>query len=137
MTKEDGQFDVAVAPGSAALLQMLAQMLRGSPKIPPGATIRNRALAGKKHPETGVPFDKDGFADFSGVATKTVRVPHTGSHRLDSAAANRAAGHTETPPNMRWHHEPDGHTMRLVPRDIHEKTGHTGSIGLGNLPGKK
>ena len=137
MTKEDGQFDVAVAPGSPALLRLLARLLARSPKIPPGAAIRNRALAGKKHPETDIPFDKDGFADFSGVATKTVRVPHTGIHRVDSAAANRAAGYKSTPEEMTWHHHQDGRTMQLVPRSLHEKTGHTGSVGIGNTPGKR
>jgi len=105
--------------------------------IPPGTTIRNKDLAGKKHPDTGIPFDKDGFPDFSSVATKTVRVPHTGDRTVDFRAANRAAGYSETPTGMTWHHHQDGHTMQLVPFDIHRRTAHTGSIGIGNTPGKK
>ena len=27
--------------------------------------------------------------------------------------------------------------MQLVPRDVHTRTGHTGSIGINNLPGRK
>ena len=105
--------------------------------IPLGATIRNKDLAGKKHPDTGIPFDKDGFPDFSSVATKTVRVPHTGDRAADFRAANRAAGYAETPTGMTWHHHQDGHTMQLVPFDVHRGTAHTGSIGIGNTPGKK
>jgi hypothetical protein len=52
-------------------------------------------------------------------------------------AANRAAGLTATPEGMVWHHHQDGNTMQLVPRDVHERTGHTGSRGIGNLPGRK
>ena len=102
-----------------------------------GGIIRNKALAGKNHPTTGIPFDKDGFPDFSGGAQKTVKVPHTGNRRFDDAAANRAAGFPETPKNMTWHYHQDGRTFQLVPQDIHDATGHTGSIGIGNLPGKK
>ncbi len=105
--------------------------------IPPGKVIRNKGLAGGKHRDTGIPFDKDGFPDFSGVAKKTVKVPHTGKRHLDEAAANREAGLKSTPKDMTWHHHQDGRTMQLVPKDIHDKTGHTGSIGIGNLPGKK
>jgi hypothetical protein len=105
--------------------------------IPPGTTIRNKDLAGKKHPETGIPFDKDGFPDFSGVATKTVKAPHTGIRAADEAAANRAAGHAATPDGMTWHHHQDGRTLQLVPFDVHRRTGHTGSLGIGNTPGKK
>jgi hypothetical protein len=108
-----------------------------NPPLQPGTTLRNKELAGKKHPDTGIPFDKDGFPDFSGVAQRSVRVPHTGNRDLDTAAANRAAGLTGTPPGMTWHHHQDGFTMQLVPFDVHRRTGHTGSIGIGNTPGKK
>ena len=107
-----------------------------NPQVPPGTTIRNQALAGKKHPDTGIPFDKAGYPDFSSVATHTVQVPHIGT-KADINAANRAAGFKETPPGMTWHHHQDGHIMQLVPMDIHSKTGHTGSRGIGNLPGRK
>jgi hypothetical protein len=104
--------------------------------IPPGTTIRNKDLAGKRHPDTGLPFDKHGFPIYDSVATHTVRVPHTGT-TADATAANRAAGLASTPEGMVWHHHQDGYTMQLVPRDIHERTGHTGSRGIGNLPGRK
>jgi hypothetical protein len=109
---------------------------RGPVRIPPGATIRNKDLAGKKHPDTGIPFDSQGFPDFSGVATHSVTVPHQGTP-ADYAAANRAAGLASTPPGMVWHHHQDGRTMQLLPEEIHKRTGHTGSRGIRNLPGKR
>jgi hypothetical protein len=105
--------------------------------IPPGKTIRNQALAGQKHPDTGIPFDTQGFPDFSAVATNTVSIPHTGNRVSDESAANAASKIGRTPDNMTWHHHQDGRTMQLVPKDIHSRTGHTGSIGIGNTPGKK
>ena len=78
-----------------------------NPPIPPGMTLRNQALAGKTHPESGIPFDNDGFPDFSGVATKTVQVPHTGDRLKDFKAADDAAGFYSTnprPSTMTWHH---------------------------------
>ena len=105
--------------------------------IPPGMTLRNQALAGQKHPVTGIPYDKQGFPDFSGVAQATVRVPHSQNRSADFAAADRAAGFATRPQNMTWHHHQDGYTMQLVPRGVHEATGHTGSIGIGNLPGRR
>ena len=109
----------------------------GPVPVPPGKSIRNEALAGKQHPETGIPFDKQGFPDFSGVSQKTVSAPHTGIRDTDVAAANRLAGYASTPDGMTWHHHQDGYTMQLVPFDIHSKTGHTGSLGIGNTPGRR
>lgn len=110
----------------------------GTVPVPPGATIRNKDLANKKHPDTGIPFDSQGFPDFSSVAAKTVTIPggHTGTN-MDFSEANRAAKLSATPPGMTWHHHQDGRTMQLVPRDIHFRTGHTGSRGIGNLPGRR
>ena len=105
--------------------------------IPPGATIRNKDLAGKKHPDTGIPFDKEGFPDFSGVTQKEVKFPQAGNYTTDFAKANQLAGYSETPKDMTWHHHQDGNRMQLVPLQIHRQTGHTGSIGIGNLPGKR
>lgn len=93
--------------------------------------MRNAHLAGKTHPVTGVPFDASGAADFSKYAKATVRFPHTLDRRKDAAAANELAGFQSTPLGYVWHHHPDRQTMHLVPQDIHSKTGHTGSVGLG------
>ncbi len=92
--------------------------------------IINKGLAGKKHPKTGVSFDKDGFPDFSGVAAQTVPVAQTGIRHADEAAANAAAGLSKTPEGFTWHHHQDGKTMQLVPTGIHQQTGHTGGVAL-------
>ena len=105
--------------------------------VPPGVTIRNQALAGKRHLDTGIPFDNQGFPDFSSVTRDTATFPHTGNLDTDRATANRQRGYSSTPPGMVWHHHQDGRTMQLVPEDIHTRTGHTGSRGIRNLPGKR
>lgn len=103
-----------------------------APRGPAGQTLRNGNLAGGVHPKTGIPFDAQGYPDFSGVTTKTVTIDQTGTRGGDFAAANKAAGYDSTPEGMTWHHHQDGTTMQLVPRDIHAQTGHTG----GFRPGK-
>jgi hypothetical protein len=87
-------------------------------------------LAGKTHPKTGIPFDKEGYPDFSSVSRRDVQIKFADppNRRLDVDAANRAAGLKETPEGMTWHHHQDGKTMQLVPFDIHRDTGHTGGF---------
>lgn len=96
-----------------------------------GLLVRNGSLA--VHPKTGVPF-KGGFPDFSSVATHTVSIKQTGGVS-DFAAANLAAGLSETPKGSTWHHVEDGTTMQLVPTDIHAKTGHSGGAALAKAVG--
>ena len=98
---------------------------------PSAITPRNAHLAGKTHPVTGVPFDANGYPDFSSVATQTVEITQTGNRAVDFAAANRAAGLAETPKGFTWHHNQNGTTMQLVPTPIHAATGHTGGVALG------
>ena len=105
-------------------------------------TIRNKDLAGSKH-KTGVPFDDDGFPDFSdhlfkGVDKNGVPIESevdigkiTGSPRKDEQIANEMAGLSETPAGYTWHHDgrKDGH-MQLVESTVHRKTGHTGTQAI-------
>lgn len=91
--------------------------------------IINKRLAGQTHPVTKVPFDADGFPDFSNVATKRVYVKQVGTD-ADAIAANRAAGLAATPKGYTWHHHQDGETMLLVPSNIHLRTGHTGGAAF-------
>jgi RHS repeat-associated protein len=93
-------------------------------------TPRNAHLAGKTHPVSGIPFDAQGYPDFSSVATETVEITQTGNRAVDFAAANRAAGLAETPKGFTWHHHQNGTTMQLVPTAIHRATGHTGGVAL-------
>jgi hypothetical protein len=95
-----------------------------------GMTIRNLALAGKTHPVTGIPFDAQGFPDFSGVSIKNVEIRQAGNYTTDFVDANRAAGFSNTPSRYIWHHHQNGTTMQLVPFDIHNATGHTGGVSI-------
>ena len=100
-------------------------------KPPPGEPrIRNMHLAGKKHPVTGVPFDADGYPDFraAGVVKQEVKIKFTGDRKKDRIEANRVANYSETPTDYVWHHHQDGETMQLIPRKIHEQTGHSGGF---------
>jgi RHS repeat-associated protein len=93
-------------------------------------TPRNSSLAGTTHPVTGIPFNANGFPDFSSVAKETVKIVYTGTREGDYEAANLAAGLQETPEGYTWHHVEDGTTMQLVPTDIHTATGHTGGFSM-------
>jgi hypothetical protein len=90
-----------------------------------GVRIYNSHLAGKRHPETGVPFKPSGFPDFTPYARlingrKNIRVKGlTGNRGRDNDLANGAAGFNETPEGYIWNHVEDGKTMQLVPRELH------------------
>ncbi|WP_081916179.1 SpvB/TcaC N-terminal domain-containing protein [Saccharothrix sp. NRRL B-16314] len=94
-----------------------------------GPVIRNKHLAGGKHPKTGVPFDKNGFPDFSKwrhPKVPDVRIKLTGNRKVDERLANEAAGLKNTPSDYTWHHHQDNGLMQLIRRDVHAATGHTG-----------
>jgi hypothetical protein len=97
-------------------------------------TVRNGHLAGGSHPKTGVPFDKNGFPDFSKHLYKgginDVIIKGTGNRGSDFAAANKAAGYPSTPTGHTWHHHQDTGRMQLVEKTAHWKTGHTGGMSL-------
>jgi RHS repeat-associated protein len=91
---------------------------------------RNAHLAGKTHPTTGIPFDKNGYPDFSSVVKADVKIKPTGTHKGDYRAANEAAGFAKKPEGYTWHHHQDAGRMQLVPSEIHKATGHTGGFSL-------
>ena len=105
-----------------------------TPAPTPGSNIRNKGLAGKTHPVTGVPFDDNGFPDFSDHLYQSgpndVTINPIGSRPSDYAAANEAAGYSSTPKGYTWHHHQDTGRMQLVESDIHGDTGHTGGFSL-------
>lgn len=105
-----------------------------------GIKPRNSHLAGATHPKTMVPFDKDGFPDFSGHLYKEgksqVTIAPTGDRAKDFAAANQAAGYTQTPKGYTWHHHQETGKMQLVNSRIHQETGHTGGFSLWPTPTK-
>lgn len=80
---------------------LLIGMAAADARIP---RIRNAHLAGSVHPKTGVPFDADGYPDFSDHKITEVTITQTGTYPRDFAAANRAAGYSETPKGYTGHH---------------------------------
>lgn len=126
---KDGQIAVH-ANGTSALSNEERAALSRSSSTGYTGIIRNVNLAGQKHPVTGIPFNANGFPDFSSVAIKTVEIKYTGTRLGDESAANEKAGLTETPEGYTWHHMEDGKTMQLVPSDIHRLTGHTGGFSM-------
>ena len=101
----------------------------------PFPRVRTAAAAGASisrfHPVTKIPFDVDGFAIFDDCAKADVSIGgYKGSRRADYKAANAAAGLRETPEGYLWHHHQDVGRMQLVPRKIHERTGHTGGWSI-------
>jgi hypothetical protein len=123
------------------------QLAPSTPKV-----IRNGHLAGKTHPETGVPFDKDGFPIFqsngNAALPKDLIGPHISDTKQfqastrqlwdqikDNPARQRLFTSEQLEQNKRgeayidgftWHHHQDGTMMQLVDRLIHGKTGHSG-----------
>ncbi|WP_353890620.1 HNH endonuclease [Micromonospora sp. WMMA1363] len=92
---------------------------------------RNGHLAGGSHPKTGVPFDRNGYPDFSAWRhpdVPDVRIGLSGNRSTDFARANRAAGLDRTPDGYTWHHHQDAGLMQLIERGVHAKTGHTGGF---------
>ncbi|MEU2234318.1 LamG-like jellyroll fold domain-containing protein [Streptomyces vietnamensis] len=96
---------------------------------------RNAHLAGGTHPKTGVPFDAQGFPDFTGhvdPATPDVWITLTGDRAKDFAAADKAAGINAAyrKGKWTWNHHQDCGRMQLVNMKIHSKTGHTGGFSI-------
>jgi RHS repeat-associated protein len=97
-----------------------------------GVPIMNKAMAGKLHPVTGVPYDKFGFPVFDGMK---VNVGKFRSRRVDEILANRAKGLERTPDGYTWHHYQDGKTMQLVESAAHKGTPHTGGYSISQKGG--
>ncbi len=87
-----------------------------------------------KYPH-GVPFNTQGFPDFSRYVVKQVRFRFTGSRSKDFAAADKLAG---LPRGYRqnneltWHHHQDGRTMQLIRTELHDAVKHTGGFAKGS-----
>jgi hypothetical protein len=121
---------------------------------------RNARLAGKNHPVTGVPFDRQGYPIFESL--KDVKLPSNLRGNLVSDtkqfeyATEQLRRQIEANPAMEklftakqledirageayidgltWHHHQDGIRLQLVDRDTHSKTGHDG--GRKNTGGR-
>jgi len=117
----------------------------GVQRLPSGRLPANSRYAGEMYPmdrlpqklrdkyPDGVRFTDDGFPDFSPYADRTVKFepPGFGGNRgSDFTDANRLAGIDETPDTHTWHHHQDGHTMQLVPTDLHDAIRHAGGVAI-------
>lgn len=129
-------------PGASAAGMKAAKHLKKAKVLKKKSpVIRNKGLAGKSHPKTGVPFDKNGFPDFSNYLYKDgandVMIKYGRNHDADIRAANKAADYKSTPEGYTWHHHQDEGRMQLVERRVHSKTGHTGGASLHKSKGGK
>ena len=100
----------------------------------------NHELAGKVYPlerlphalrqkyPHSVPFSGAGYPDFSRYAIRKVEINVTGNRARDEILANKVAGLDLKPKGYTWHHHQDGKTMLLVPKELHKRVGHTGSV---------
>lgn len=100
------------------------------------AKKRNSHLANDIQEKYDVPFDADGFPDFSDFLYKggksEVTIDYSRNRIEDAKRANRAAGYDRTPKGYVWHHHQDYGKMQLGEELAHSKTGHTGGV---NFPG--
>ena len=96
--------------------------------------LRNGHLANGVHPKTGVPFDANGFPNFSDYLHRggpsDFFINPTGNRMADFAQANLRAGYNSTPKGFTWHHHQDFGRMQLVESNIHSRTAHTGGFSL-------
>jgi HNH/ENDO VII superfamily nuclease len=53
----------------------------------------------------------------------------------DFRLANEALGLDEPPPGYTWHHHQNGHTLMLVPTDLHKAVSHGGGFARSRLEG--
>jgi hypothetical protein len=117
----------------------------GVKRLPSGRLPANSRYAGKQFPmdklppklrekyPNGVHFTDDGFPDFSPYSTHSVKFDppgFAGNHGTDFTHANRLAGIPEAPDTHTWHHHQDGHTMQLVPTDLHDAVRHAGGVAI-------
>jgi DNase/tRNase domain of colicin-like bacteriocin len=92
---------------------------------------KNAGLAGKNHPVTNIPFDMNGNAIFDSVSAGDMELDHFRNHRTDARRATKKfiEKYGKSLPIDKayvWHHVPGGRVMQLVPKDIHDATGHDG-----------
>lgn len=112
-------------------------------------TIKNGKLAGKKHPKTGVKFNKDGFPIFKSYGSITLPKKYLKSanstqfkHSNLALAKNKSAMKKfspkqkksikagKTPKGYTWHHHQTRGYMQLINSTVHSKTGHTGGKSI-------
>ncbi|MEK4500210.1 HNH endonuclease [Bacillus sp. FSL R12-0069] len=114
-------------------------------------TIRNGHLAGKKHPVSGIPFDKKGFPIFRSKFNMTLPRSLWGAsnptqfkylnrelakqlvnskQKIFFASDIKRMQKGDNPVGHTWHHHQTPGLMQLVNTVVHRQTGHTGGRAL-------
>ena len=123
----------------------------------PPKNAPNVKLAGKRHPVTGIVFDKKGFPIFDDIAKFDTRIPVdiaiSGSRRMhfkestkqlkqaiekgqvskkqfSNEQLRQIMNNKAQIEGFTWHHHQDTGRMQLVPDMIHEKTAHIGGYTI-------
>ena len=128
--------------------------------LDPPKGIRNKKMAGKNHPVTGVYFDRNGYPVFNSKFDVKLSVELRGNsvsdHKQFKDATRQLKNKIESNPALRreftaeqlkdifaeeekivgltWHHHQDGVRLQLVDEWTHAKTGHDG--GRKNTGGR-
>jgi hypothetical protein len=123
----------------------------------PRGTEKNVALAGTRHPVSGIVFDQKGFPIFDDVAVYDTKLARQYSSAENIAAHMRAAtrdlreaiqrgevnpenfteaqmraiqGGKANIPDLTWHHHQNIGRIQLIPTTIHQQTGHVGGFEM-------
>jgi DNase/tRNase domain of colicin-like bacteriocin len=128
--------------------------------LDPPKGIRNKKMAGKNHPVTGVYFDRNGYPVFNSKFDVKLSLELRGNsvsdHKQFKDATRQLKNKIESNPALRreftaeqlkdifaeeekivgltWHHHQDGVRLQLVDEWTHAKTGHDG--GRKNTGGR-
>lgn len=128
--------------------------------LEPPRAIRNVRLAGKKHPVTGVYFDRNGYpafdSKFNAKLPQNLRGAAISDYDQFKEATRQLKREIQANPllenlfskeqledimaekerirGLTWHHHQDGIRLQLVDYEIHAKTGHDG--GRKNTGGR-
>ncbi|QHZ46356.1 T7SS effector LXG polymorphic toxin [Bacillus sp. NSP9.1] len=139
----------------SVLVQAAPYTYENSSGVTKTINLRMGHLKNKKHPVTGVPYDKDGFPIFESKYTtkldesdlKKTRDQHF--NKLNKELYKEIEENPSlikklelseddlldlrdgiTPEKYTWHHHQTPGKMELVDREIHSKTGHTGGYKI-------
>jgi filamentous hemagglutinin len=115
----------------------------------------NVKLAGQKHPDTNVPFDKRGYSIFDGIADFDARLPNyqnlsytdqmkaatkqlwesiqrgeVSASKFSPEQLQQIQAGSQKIKGLTWHHHQDSGRLQLVDQDKHKMTGHIGGKGI-------
>ncbi|MCY9353281.1 HNH endonuclease, partial [Bacillus licheniformis] len=137
----------------SVLVQAAPYTFKDSSGVTKTISLKMGHLKNKKHPITGVPYDKNGFPIFKHVgevkidkkfykssdavqfrqATLLLKEKLEKNPELKKAFTDRQLQQIskgKKPEGYTWHHHQKDGIMQLVDSDIHGKTGHTGGRNI-------